>query len=378
MAGSRKNELKALFGGTLSPAQPAAPQPEASASGQVAGPSSGQPPAKGEVSPSSVAKADAQKPVMQPASPRSASGAVKAMGLSLGSMSRDADEVRALRHALSQGERVISVPTDRIEASFVEDRLRLEDRDDEDFASLVESMRDSGQQVPVLLRPHPSREGQYQTAYGHRRIRAAKRLGIEVKAVVRQLSDDELVLAQGKENAERRNLSFIERAIFARNLSARGFDRKVIGEALSVQKSELSRLMQVVDSVPEKYIRLIGAAPKAGRDRWMKLGELLREPERQAAADGEVAAPEFLSADSDQRFQALFEKLSAKPRPAPTQGSAALEMKDAQGHVFARLRRDGRAPRIEFQTGVDEAFLEEAAMFLSERYQEFLASRKAG
>jgi ParB family transcriptional regulator, chromosome partitioning protein len=376
MAGSRKNELKALFGGTLAPAAQAAPQPDAPASGEAHGTS----PAKGDASPAVAAKAstDAPKPVVQPSVPRSASGAVKAMGLSLGSMSRDADEVRALRQALSDGERVISVPTDRIEASFVEDRLRLEDRDDEDFASLVESMRDSGQQVPVLLRPHPTREGRYQTAYGHRRIRAAARLGIEVKAVVRALSDDELVLAQGKENAERRNLSFIERAVFARNLSARGFDRKVIGEALSVQKSELSRLMQVVESVPEKYIRLIGAAPKAGRDRWMKLGELLREPERQKAADGEVADREFLSGDSDQRFQTLFAALVASPRKAASPGVAAIDLTDGQGFVFARLRRDGKVPKIEFQSSVDEAFLEEAAMLLSKHYQEFLASRKAG
>jgi ParB family transcriptional regulator, chromosome partitioning protein len=376
MAGSRKNELKALFGGTLAPAAQAAPQPDAPASGEAHGTS----PAKGDASPAVAAKAstDAPKPVVQPPVPRSASGAVKAMGLSLGSMSRDADEVRALRQALSDGERVISVPTDRIEASFVEDRLRLEDRDDEDFASLVESMRDSGQQVPVLLRPHPTREGRYQTAYGHRRIRAAARLGIEVKAVVRSLSDDELVLAQGKENAERRNLSFIERAVFARNLSARGFDRKVIGEALSVQKSELSRLMQVVESVPEKYIRLIGAAPKAGRDRWMKLGELLREPERQKTADEEVADREFLSGDSDQRFQTLFAALVASPRKAASPGVAAIDLTDDQGFVFAKLRRDGKVPKIEFQSSVDEAFLEEAAMLLSKHYQEFLASRKAG
>ncbi|MBP2550542.1 ParB family chromosome partitioning protein [Neorhizobium galegae] len=382
MAGSRKNELKALFGGGLAPAPQGTPQPAGPASGNGAG--TGQGKGKGDKgAPDAPSPTTTPEAARLPASPsllsgRSASGAVKAMGLSLGSMSRDADEVRALRQALSEGERVISVATDRIEASFVEDRLRLEDRDDEDFASLVESMRDSGQQVPVLLRPHPTHEGRYQTAYGHRRIRAAARLGIEVKAVVRALTDDELVLAQGKENAERRNLSFIERAVFARNLAARGFDRKVIGEALSVQKSELSRLMQVVDSVPEKYIRLIGAAPKAGRDRWMKLGELLREPERQTVADGEVSQRNFLLSDSDQRFQTLFAALAAGPRKAAAPAAEPLELKDAQGVVFARLRRDGKAPRIEFQGTVDDAFLTEAAALLSERYQEFLAARKTG
>ncbi|MGF9694172.1 plasmid partitioning protein RepB [Rhizobium sp. 0TCS1.26] len=346
MVGSRKNELKALFGGGLSPA-----------------------PAKPSVTPSDAAEGK-ETPV-----PRSASGAIKAMGLSLGSIAKDAEEARALRQALNDGERILSVPTDRIEASFVEDRLQIADHDDEDFLALVDSMRDSGQQVPVLLRPHPTVEGHYQTAYGHRRIRAASRLGIPIKAVVRPLSDDELVLAQGKENAERRNLSFIERAIFARNLAGRGFERKVIGEALSVQKSELSRLMQVVDAVPERYIRVIGAAPKAGRDRWMKLGELLQREDRRGEADAVTAKSDFLRADSDGRFQMLFDRLSQAPKAASPK---AFDVKDARGRPFARMRRDGRTARIDFSAEVDPAFLDEAAEVLADHYNRFLASRKTG
>jgi ParB family transcriptional regulator, chromosome partitioning protein len=347
MAGSRKKELKALFAGGLAPAATSpvpkpAPEPE-------------------------------QKQKAQAQVPRSSSGAIKAMGLSLGSIAKDAEEVRILRQALSEGERVISVPPEQIEASFVEDRLELAGRDDEDFAALVESIREGGQQVPVLLRPHPTREGFYQTAYGHRRIRAAQRIGIPVKAVVRPLSDDELVLAQGKENAERRNLSFIERAVFARNLANRGFDRKVIGEALSVQKSELSRLMQVVEAVPERYVRLIGAAPKAGRDRWMKLGELLQRPDRQADTDAIVNDDQFRQADSDQRFQLVFDRLSVVPRKAE---APVQEIKDNNGRTFARMKRDGRTARIDFAAHIDPAFLDEAMEVLAERYALFLQSRK--
>ncbi|WP_137130679.1 plasmid partitioning protein RepB [Rhizobium sp. FY34] len=345
MAGSRKNELKALFAGGLPPAAPSpAPTP-----------------------------APERKDVAAVA--RSSSGAIKAMGLSLGSIAKDAEEVRVLRQALSEGERVISVLPEHIEASFVEDRLELADRDDEDFSALVDSIREGGQQVPVLLRPHPSKEGVYQTAYGHRRIRAAKRLGIAVKAVIRPLSDDELVLAQGKENAERRNLSFIERAIFARNLSQRGFDRKVIGEALSVQKSELSRLMQVVEAVPERYVRLIGAAPKAGRDRWMKLGELLQGKDLQLKADQVVSDRRFLASDSDQRFQLVFDRLSAVPEKPV---ALAEDLKDSAGRIFARMKRDGRTARIDFAANIDPAFLDEAMELLAERYELFLSSRKTG
>jgi ParB family transcriptional regulator, chromosome partitioning protein len=192
------------------------------------------------------------------------------------------------------------------------------------------------------LRHHPEKSGRYQTAYGHRRIRAASRLGIEVKAIVRSLSDDELVLAQGKENAERRNLSFIERAVFAKNLVVRGFERKVIGDALAVQKSELSRLLQVVESVPEAVIRAIGAAPKAGRDRWMKLGELLT---------------------------------SSKAKPEEPRRTVPTALTDRRGKVFAQVRRDGKTSRIDFAAGVDSAFIDEAIDALVERYNAFLSDR---
>ena len=42
-----------------------------------------------------------------------------------------------------------------------------------------------------------------------------------MRAIIQALTDAELVIAQGKENAERRNLSFIERALFAANLDVR-------------------------------------------------------------------------------------------------------------------------------------------------------------
>lgn len=345
MAGNRKDELKALFAGGLT-SNPVPAVDSKPAAGEAGAP--------------------------QAPSARAASGAVKAMGLTLGSMTKDAEEARLLRQALQEGERIIAVAPEKIEASFVEDRIHLADQEDEDFASLLESMRESGQQVPVLLRPHPQKPGHFQTAYGHRRIRAATQLGLEVKAIVRSLTDDELVLAQGKENAERRNLSFIERAIFARNLAARGFERKVIGDALSVQKSELSRLMQVVEAVPERFIRLIGSAPKAGRDRWMKLGELLQVADQLARAEREIETEAFRQAGSDQRFQMLFDSLSRVPKSDP---KPAVDLKGADGEVFARIRSDGRSTKVEFANGLENAFIEDAMSALIESYDRFSKTR---
>ena len=167
----------------------------------------------------------------------------------------------------------------------------------------------------MLVRPHPEAPGRYQTAYGHRRIRAAARLGLPVRAIVRELTDGELVLAQGKENTERRDLSFIERALFAKALAERGFERAIVQDALSLHKSEVARLLQVAEAVPRHVAAAIGPAPKAGRPRWMALAELLKSDAGRCRAEDEIGTPRFLEADSDRRFSAAVRPPLEKDEP---------------------------------------------------------------
>ncbi|PYB72007.1 plasmid partitioning protein RepB [Rhizobium wuzhouense] len=369
----RKNSIKALFGDAIAPTQPSTPP-----STRQAVPLAPQGRAP------EVKSVGVQPLPEKPASPiptdvggsplRAASGAVKAMGLSLNTIAREAEEARHLRQALEEGERVLSLPTSRIEASFVSDRLSAGDIDDPQFAELVESMRESGQQVPILVRPHPSEDGRFQVAYGHRRLRAAAALGIEVKALVRSLTDDQLILAQGKENAERRNLSFIERAAFARTLVARGFDRRLIGDALAVQKSELSRLLQVADGVPETVIRAIGPAPKAGRERWMKLVELFGAKGAPEAASDEVARATFRAADTDRRFELLLARLT-QPAAARGEKTEPTELLAPGGRAFAGYKRQGRVVRIDFAKDVDEAFLDALSEHVRQAYAAHLKAQ---
>lgn len=361
MAGhNRKNELKALFGGAPTPV--AAPETKSAV-----------PPAAEGAGKAPIVVEPVREGVAPPVQ-RASSGAVKAMGLSLSSITRDAEEARALRLALEEGERIVSLDTAKIDGSIVADRLSDADKDDPEFLALVDSMRDSGQQVPILVRPHPDVQGRYQTAYGHRRLKAAQRLSIPVKVIIRSLTDDELVMAQGKENAERRNLTFIERALFAQALIERGFDRKLTGEALAVQKSELSRLLQVADAVPGYVVRAIGPAPKAGRERWMALGQLLSDGAGIEKAIDEVYSERFKAVSTDERFQMLFDRLSRRTRP---EKPAPDVLKDAKGAVFAKLNRQGRAVRIEFSADADPRFINRLAERLAEDYAAFIGPDKA-
>ncbi|NTF10626.1 plasmid partitioning protein RepB [Agrobacterium rubi] len=209
-----------------------------------------------------------------------------------------------IERRLAEGHSVIDLETDLVEPSFVRDRMPG------DIDGLVSSIREQGQQVPILVRPHPEKPGVYQVAFGHRRLRAIRELGLQVKAVIRALTDEELVIAQGQENNEREDLSYIEKSRFAQKLKER-FPREVITSAMSVDKTELSRMLSVVDAIPADLIDAIGPAPGIGRRSWQELADLLPKVESKNPLEL-VRSDEMQGIASQDRFKALLSAL--KPR----------------------------------------------------------------
>jgi ParB family chromosome partitioning protein len=233
------------------------------------------------------------------------SGSLKAMGLTLKSLSDEADEARGLKAQLATGASVIELDPNLVDPSFVRDRLA--EPEGEAFELFKASLVADGQQVPILVRPAPNTEGRYQAAYGHRRLAAFRALGRPIKAVVRDLTDEQLIVAQGKENSDRRDLSFIERALFAARLEDRGFSRVAITAALSLQKGNLSTMLSVARSIPEQLIVAIGPAPKVGRPRWEQLAALIVNDTRKWRLA--IADPDFAAAESDFRFERVLKSL---------------------------------------------------------------------
>lgn len=203
---------------------------------------------------------------------------------------------------------VVEVDARMVDAAGVKDRL---DPADTDHAALVESIREYGQQVPVLLRVNPNDPERYQVVYGRRRIRALKDLGLPVKALIRDLDDRALIIAQGQENTARKDLTFIERANFARQMRDGGYDRKVICDALHVDKTVISRMLSVADVIPVALIEAIGPAPSVGRDRWLALKDAM---DRTSVAVEEATALVDPEMGSDLRFKTLLETLEARLR----------------------------------------------------------------
>ena len=242
------------------------------------------------------------RPLAGLGSPLKASGAIGGISKTLGSINSSVERAREIEAQLLQGAAVIEIDTDLIDSSFVSDRLGLDPRQ---LDELADQIREHGQQVPVLLRPHPAREGRYQVAYGHRRVAACQKLGIRVRAVVRSLTDEQLVVSQGQENNARANLSYIERALFAMKLEQRDFSREIIMSALGIDKAALSRMLQVAKQVPSPIVSLIGPAPSVGRRRWLELVDLLTDTVAEQVIEV-LSSAGAAEAESDARFELAF------------------------------------------------------------------------
>lgn len=251
----------------------------------------------------------------------------------LGAVTRGIDDLRAraqaadrLEERLTAGQVVVELDASLIDPSFIQDRM---EHDEEAHRTLLAAIADQGQISPVLVRPHPTAKGRYQVACGHRRLRVAQELGRPVRAVVKRLSDRELVLAQGQENSARTDLSFIERARFARRLEAEGYDRPTIMAALAVDKTTVSRMISVTTRVPDDVVDAIGPAPGVGRDRWVELAGTFPEDGAPQSLGKLLCASEFTAAASDDRFsqvQAALSQPVAKAEHSPRLRAARPEV----------------------------------------------------
>ncbi len=240
------------------------------------------------------ASEEAQESRVNPARPRYKTGAIGAVSQSIADLKRRS---------------VVDIDPQLIDNAGLLDRLD----DDDGMDALMDSIARYGQQVPVLLRPHPEAEGRYQVVYGRRRVSALIRLGQPVKAMIRELDDRDLILAQGQENSARRDLSFIEKANFAWQMHEAGYRRDVICDALHVDKTIVSRMLSIAERVGQDLIHAIGAAPSVGRDRWLKLAELVERVEWDPVSLA-------VGKTSDERFNEtmrLLEKYDPGKPPAP-------------------------------------------------------------
>jgi ParB family chromosome partitioning protein len=313
----------------------------------------------------SSAPALPKRPLLGLERPIRQASALGAISQSLGGINEKVRRADEIEQKLVEGQVIVELDPTSIDASFVRDRM---ESSDEQNAAFREMIQQHGQAVPILVRPKPGDPNRFEVAFGHRRLRAARELAIKVRAVVRDLTDEQLVVAQGQENSGRTDLTFIERARFAANLEDRKFSREVIMASLSVDKAALSRLITVARRVPPEIIDAIGPAPAFGRVRWQELTDLLDQDGNRKRALEIVVEAAFLHLDTDKRFDTLYGGLREKAHRSRPESWSARD-----GTRAARFSRSGKRLTMTFDDRVAPAFGDFVKARLHRLYDEYKA-----
>ena len=164
-------------------------------------------------------------------------------------------------------ERVQSLPLDKLEP-FPNHPFKV--IDDDKMLETVESIKERGVLVPILVRP--KNDGNFEIVSGHRRHHASQLAGLtEIPAIVREMDDDTAILLMVDSNLQREELLPSEKAFaYKMKLDAmkrqgqrtdltsaqigRKFDgkesRELLAEQVGESRNQISRFIRLTNLVP--------------------------------------------------------------------------------------------------------------------------------
>lgn len=140
--------------------------------------------------------------------------------------------------------------------------------DDGKMQDLVDSVKENGVLTPVLIRP--TANDQYEMISGHRRMHAAAIAGLTtIPAIIRELSDDEAVIAMVDANIQREELLSSEKAFAfkmklnamkrqagrpTKNASQNGTNKRsdeLLASEVGISRNQIQRYIRLTELIPE-------------------------------------------------------------------------------------------------------------------------------
>jgi ParB family chromosome partitioning protein len=190
--------------------------------------------------------------------------------------------------------------------------------DEEALSDLTNSIKEKGVLQPILVRPSPRGEGNYEIIAGERRWRAAQRAGVhEVPVIIRELTDGEVVEVALIENVQRADLNGIEEARGYRTLIDQyGHTQDQLAKIIGKSRPHIANTLRLL-ALPQAVQALVEkGALSAGHGR-----ALVGHPEAEALAA--LIAERGLSVREAEELARKSEAPSAgKARPAKLEKDA--------------------------------------------------------
>ncbi len=183
--------------------------------------------------------------------------------------------------------------------------------DESALDELAASIATRGVIQPIIVRPHPNGEG-YQLVAGERRWRAAQKARLhEIPALVRSLSDREVMALALIENLQREDLTPVEEARAYHRLSeGEGMIQVDIAKMVEKSRSHVANMMRLM-TLPDMVLDLI----EQGKLTMGHARALIGRPDARDIAEAAVA--QNLSVrDIENLTRKAAKSPSATPQPA--------------------------------------------------------------
>ena len=142
---------------------------------------------------------------------------------------------------------IMHIKTDEISPSRYQPR---EIFDDARLNELISSIKEKGFLQPVLVR---KTEQGFELIAGERRFRAAKSLGLtEIPAIIRSVSEEDVLVLSIVENVQREELNPIEEAhAFQRLINEFSFTQEKLAQSVGKDRSTVANLLRLLN-LPEQ------------------------------------------------------------------------------------------------------------------------------
>ena len=123
---------------------------------------------------------------------------------------------------------------------------------------LRESIRAKGVIQAILVRPHPEKAGEYELVAGETRLDLTREVGRnEIPAVIRNLTDEEMLDFASTENTQRVDMSPVDEGLAAQELMAQGKDKeevcRIMGWKLPLLEGRI-QLTHCIDEVSQALV----------------------------------------------------------------------------------------------------------------------------
>ena len=147
------------------------------------------------------------------------------------------------------------VPIERIHPNPDQPRRSF---NEDALAELAASIAEKGVIQPLIVRPSPRQQGDYEIVAGERRWRASQRVPLhEVPVIVREFDDTEVLEVAIIENIQRADLNPVDEAAGYRQLMDRfGHTQDQLATALGKSRSHIANLLRLL-SLPDAIQRLM-------------------------------------------------------------------------------------------------------------------------